>query len=381
MLNATYHPSTYEKEWARLVAQPGGVMGLPVCLLLAEPQHKGRVERILRVLDAQHEEEAGRLPAGATDAALDELEKEVDEGQLLSRMEYTLSDGTAVSVRMEPLVGLLRDPRQFCPEGSRSPWMPQVPDMMHGDMREWLLLDGRRAQLHQGQRAVLMDMGASTWGHTGARWLNHRLQQHGMAYEHIWSFEAKSKPVMEFLNGAAPVDMARIHFYNVPVGGAVDPWAMLKSTAKPEDFVAVKLDIDTMAVEIPLAYQLLEDPELLALVDEVSEGWAPTVHPRRSGDSLTPTFNLFALFSAVLFRVPLSPLRAYVALWGALNDRDARPRNAVFRCPAQQGGSGVQLVLECGEGIIFFNPFYDDCSHAVMYTQVAGEITPRGVHL
>ncbi len=269
VVNVTYHPSAYEREWARIVAQPGGVSALAVCPLLGGAAHKGRVESVLRVLDAQNEEEAGRAPLGATERALDAVEAEAGEGALLSHMEYALSDGTAVRVRMEPLVGLLRDPRQSCPEGSRSPWQPPVADMLHGDMRQWLVLDGRRQALHAGQKAVLMDMGASTWGHTGARWLSNRLAQHGMTYEHIWSFEAQQRPISEFLKGATLADMARIHYYNVPVGSAVDPWALLKSTVKPEDFVSVKLDIDAKGIEIPLAYQLLGDPELLALVDEV----------------------------------------------------------------------------------------------------------------
>lgn len=269
VVNITYHPSIFERDWARIVAQLGGVSNLLVCPLLAESEHKGKVERVLRILDAQNEEEAGRAPLGTTERALDAEEAKAGEGALLSHMEYALSDGNVVRVRMEPLVGLLRDPRQSCPEGSRSHWLPPVADMMHGDMRQWLLLDGRRQALHKEQKAVLLDMGASTWGHTGARWLSNRLMQHGMVFEHIWSFEAQQRPVTDFLKGASLADMARIHYYNVPVGGEIDPWAFLKSTVKPNDFVSVKLDIDAKDIEISLAYQLLKDPELLALVDEV----------------------------------------------------------------------------------------------------------------
>jgi hypothetical protein len=43
---------------------------------------------------------------------------------------------------------------------------------------------------------------------------------------------------------------------------------MIKQIAVPEDSVSFKLDIDTPTVEIPLAMELLQDPQLLGLVDE-----------------------------------------------------------------------------------------------------------------
>jgi hypothetical protein len=64
----------------------------------------------------------------------------------------------------------------------------------------------------------------------------------------------------------------RLHFRNVPVSADVDsdanPLNVLRDVAMPDDFVAFKLDIDTNAVEIPIALQLASDPELLGLVDE-----------------------------------------------------------------------------------------------------------------
>jgi hypothetical protein len=42
----------------------------------------------------------------------------------------------------------------------------------------------------------------------------------------------------------------------------------LKNVAIPEDFVSFKLDIDTPAVEVPIALELLKNPEITSLVDE-----------------------------------------------------------------------------------------------------------------
>ena len=43
---------------------------------------------------------------------------------------------------------------------------------------------------------------------------------------------------------------------------------MIKEHFLPEDFVVVKLDIDTASVELPLTDQLLNDPQLHTLVDQ-----------------------------------------------------------------------------------------------------------------
>ena len=46
-----------------------------------------------------------------------------------------------------------------------------------------------------------------------------------------------------------------------------NPWELLKNVTATQDFVVVKLDIDTPAVESELVQQLLEDPVLQSLVD------------------------------------------------------------------------------------------------------------------
>ena len=46
------------------------------------------------------------------------------------------------------------------------------------------------------------------------------------------------------------------------------PWNYIRSLSYPEDYVVVKLDIDTPAVEIELMQQLLDDDTLNPLIDE-----------------------------------------------------------------------------------------------------------------
>jgi hypothetical protein len=262
-----YVPSAYELEWA--LRRAGEPDNSPVCDVQAGAEHKPRVEAVLRAIDAQHLEGYQTEASGAADAALDELE---EEGGLLSIMEYELSTGEVVRVRMEPLVGLLRDPRVSCFGGARDIWQPKAETIWEEkDVRQWLLQDSRRMELHKGQRAVLMDMGGSRWAHSsGARWINKRMAQQGVELEHIWVWEAKQMAATDYFAGSTMAERSRTHFYNWGVAlGAESPWAMLKQQVKPEDFVVVKLDIDSPEIEIPLAYELLEDKELLGLVDEV----------------------------------------------------------------------------------------------------------------
>ena len=55
--------------------------------------------------------------------------------------------------------------------------------------------------------------------------------------------------------------MTSISYFNIPVedtkGGKNNPWRYVRDLARPEDFVVVKIDIDTPKIEIELMRQLL----------------------------------------------------------------------------------------------------------------------------
>jgi hypothetical protein len=64
---------------------------------------------------------------------------------------------------------------------------------------------------------------------------------------------------------------------------------MLLETFNEDDFIVVKLDVDTSWVELPLAYQLLEDPRYANLIDhfyfehhvwqqEMAPGWMDSMN-------------------------------------------------------------------------------------------------------
>ena len=53
------------------------------------------------------------------------------------------------------------------------------------------------------------------------------------------------------------------------MGAKHNPWRTLRAVATARDFVVIKIDIDNSTVEEPLASQLLADPTLAGLVDEL----------------------------------------------------------------------------------------------------------------
>ncbi len=62
------------------------------------------------------------------------------------------------------------------------------------------------------------------------------------------------------------------HFFNTPISAQKDDaqsvMRIIKQIASEEDFVSLKLDVDTPEVEIPIVQQLVADEALHRVVDE-----------------------------------------------------------------------------------------------------------------
>ena len=65
---------------------------------------------------------------------------------------------------------------------------------------------------------------------------------------------------------------SRFSFFNVPASADPmsenNPLRLIKTTAKPKDFVSFKLDIDTPTIENPMAWDILTNPTWANLIDE-----------------------------------------------------------------------------------------------------------------
>jgi hypothetical protein len=122
-------------------------------------------------------------------------------------------------------------------------------------------------QLTPTSRTVFLDMGASLDFHgdlnSPAMYATKIFRKFGFVMDHIYAFEITPKEPNEVFD-KVPIDwMPAYHWINVPVtpelNHARNPLSSIIATFRPDDLIIVKLDVDTPSVEMPLAYQLLND--------------------------------------------------------------------------------------------------------------------------
>jgi hypothetical protein len=203
----------------------------------------------------------------------------VADASIWSTMTVSLG-GIETVVKLEPLAGFLRDPRESCIDHGLTPLIAHFPDS-----KQHIFLDPtfyhkiaatltdpkvRTADGTRTPRAFLFDVGSTRWqskpestGFTGLVWLVDAYARLGVNFDGIYAWEAVGKPARDYFNDM-PIEIAsRTHFYNFPVsdvgGGLNDVIAVLKAVALPGDFVVFKLDIDTEHLEERIVLRLLEE--------------------------------------------------------------------------------------------------------------------------
>jgi hypothetical protein len=296
---AEYQPSAWEREWYE--GEVSGERRDQECELLATPKETDRSVRLIRAV-------RGAVLAGQP-IPLSSVE-------LFSGMVYAekcgprgRDSGRRRTQLIEPLVGIVRDPLTICPRppgvpdevynsfekdegpiqskrhfliGAAAPWSETATEPQSwrlGGFEPWAGVP--RPEHTRARLNFLMDIGASTFGiwkddptAVGARWFVERYQRHRVAFDWIVSFEY-DKIDPEQIYAAVPAEILPHYlYYDRPVEATVDgkwnPWRILRGMgARPEDYVVVKLDIDTPEVENPLIEQILDDPSLQTLLDEV----------------------------------------------------------------------------------------------------------------
>lgn len=221
---------------------------------------------------------------------------------LFSKMVYRYECKTAptttqpkVSHYIEPLIGLLRDPLTIC---------------HHQDVPSRLALTGVEAELSKRffllgpsapythfrfertptippwlypskGRKILFDLGASLFnGHehpnqttpsVGARWFYEYFNSLSLSFDLIIAFEYKEYSPRTYWNQIPEDLMGKLVFINVGVEekGKFNPWNVLQSNARREDYVIVKLDIDTYSLESMLMQQVVGNDSVWGLIDEM----------------------------------------------------------------------------------------------------------------
>ena len=199
---------------------------------------------------------------------------------------------------IEPLTGYARHP--FANSGCK-PRPPELP-LVGLDSTAHILLanrcnastrvpagpvHGRHARSHSRQRSFLFDMGCGGPPVAGRKTQKLSIPtlvawfaSECIEFDHIFAWELQPQPPQGWWAAVPPSLRRRISFFNVAV--AREPWAplpddnrsdvsfieTLRATALPDDFVAVKLDVDHSPTELSIVNAILDDPSTAALIDE-----------------------------------------------------------------------------------------------------------------
>jgi len=180
---------------------------------------------------------------------------------VLSSFWYRSCDGSQKRrVLIEPIGGVNRHPH-VCTDSSQ-----------YLLSKDWLVVDWNIS----APKSFLFDIGASLWeegrGGNSQKWLWDTYTLRGVNFSAVYAWEAETMDTAEVWK-RIPAEVRPVyHWMNIPArigrGNMDNPLEVIRAVAKPEDFVVLKLDIDSPRMELPLVEQLSSDPELLSLVDE-----------------------------------------------------------------------------------------------------------------
>jgi hypothetical protein len=268
-----YESSPWEQEWISNVQTWRNLE----CDKMGEPYHLQRA--LWAVYAAQLK---NRSPVVNDKPATPFRDEEI-----FSKMHYHCN-GHETFEYIEPLVGILRDPLTMCPGNIQA----QAGRFASGE--SWV--QAKRYQLYEPSstvgttlshceensqvcsRRLLFDLGASTYhgwaGATdaiGSKWFVENFARFNVSFDHIYAFEYTQRSPAEIFADLPISILARYSYYNLgvssKVGDVLNVWSFIKEIARPEDHVLVKLDIDSPGIEENFIIQLMNDPQLLALVD------------------------------------------------------------------------------------------------------------------
>lgn len=131
-------------------------------------------------------------------------------------------------------------------------------------------------KLKPTSKTVFVDMGASfVFGQkrkpSGVFSLIELYRKFGIVFDHIYGYEVTLMGASDVYHALPAHLRSAYHWINAGVDADVDspmnPFNILKDHFTVDDFVVVKLDIDTPAIEGKLAQQLLQDDQLASLID------------------------------------------------------------------------------------------------------------------
>ena len=206
----------------------------------------------------------------------------------------------SISEFVEPLLGLLRDPFAIPCGAHLGRAVPSSQDLVTdaSQSKRNILLNPHAPKIISSNfaqvcittetlpfeswyrgRVLIFDLGATLFGSWGKEvsaaaggWFYRMLRTANVEIDHYWAFEA-SVIAPSQVWGAVPADLRGKYTYiNIPVSPNPEspdyPWNVLIQAARSQDYVIVKVDIDTPNIENPIVDHLLTNPKYLRLIDE-----------------------------------------------------------------------------------------------------------------
>lgn len=202
---------------------------------------------------------------------LEELMAEQWDKSIFSYHEMV--DGCTGDVTMripiEPLVGALRHPAYPCFRRNRDALLD----------KNWIFTtyDFEFAPHGFGFRKYLFDLGASLYdsgaGGASQHWFIDTYKARGIQFDRVLGWEVTKHDDPVIYRGMPPDVVDAMSYFNMPAETAADakhnPLRTLKAIARREDFVVIKIDIDHSPTELALVQQILAEPEISNLIDEL----------------------------------------------------------------------------------------------------------------
>ncbi|GKY92528.1 hypothetical protein MPSEU_000223100 [Mayamaea pseudoterrestris] len=283
-MDKLYEPSSSEKyvvdhaEELGLLADTWGNMTMPSCRIFTDPTLPtySSLQSYRKELE-HYTQRANEFTMDIKDLRIP-LRAGVNREELCSTLDLNLTSIFKESQQLshgtfgyaEPLIPPMRHPDVcFDPEKTHKDLI-KMTYMVH----DWEVMCKR---LTPFSRTVFIDMGASLTFHkkdksAPAVYILDTYKKFGFVFDHVYAFEITGQAPTSVFELVPSSMLSQYHWINVGVEadpeGKMNPLRMLLEHFTEEDFVVIKLDIDHSAIEVPLAYQLLNDDRYSKMVDQ-----------------------------------------------------------------------------------------------------------------
>jgi hypothetical protein len=169
---------------------------------------------------------------------------------------------------IEPLVGFLRHPLDFCIR-------QEYKNKFRVD-KSYLMIPFASEVWYTG-KAFYFDAGASLYAEGGGgpsqKWFVDEYAQNGIQFHRILAWDANVYSPTEIWNQVPGNIKPRLSYYNIPI----DPnptsddniLNFIRALTKKEDYVVLKIDVDNTMVESALIKQIIASNDLHELIDDL----------------------------------------------------------------------------------------------------------------